>query len=84
LPFQLKNDNHIEVDGTVFKVLEFQHVNPGKGAAFVRTRCRGRRCRGERKRSERQCPHKGRSQPAPLHDESPPERALGLLTTSFG
>jgi elongation factor P len=35
---QLKNGNHIEVDGTVFKVLEFQHVKPGKGGAFVRTR----------------------------------------------
>ena len=37
---QLKNGNHIEVDGTVFKVLESQHVNPGKGAAFVRTKLR--------------------------------------------
>src|SRR5437588_240764 len=37
---QLKNGNHIEVDGTVFKELEFQHVNPGKGAAFVRTKLR--------------------------------------------
>jgi elongation factor P len=37
---QFKNGNHIEVDGTVFKVLEFQHVNPGKGAAFVRTKLR--------------------------------------------
>ena len=37
---QLKNGNHIEVDGTVYKVLEFQHVNPGKGAAFVRTKLR--------------------------------------------
>ena len=37
---QLKNGNHIEVDGTIFKVLEFQHVNPGKGAAFVRTKLR--------------------------------------------
>ena len=35
---QLKNGNHIEVDGVVYKVLEFQHVNPGKGAAFVRTK----------------------------------------------
>ena len=35
---QLKNGNHIEVDGIVYKVLEFQHVNPGKGAAFVRTK----------------------------------------------
>ncbi|MFL5835436.1 MAG: elongation factor P [Solirubrobacteraceae bacterium] len=30
----------MEVDGTVFKVLEFQHVKPGKGGAFVRTRLR--------------------------------------------
>jgi elongation factor P len=37
---QLKSGNHIDVDGTVFKVLEFQHVNPGKGAAFVRTKLR--------------------------------------------
>jgi len=37
---QLKGGNHIEVDGTVFKVLEFQHVKPGKGGAFVRTKLR--------------------------------------------
>ncbi len=37
---QLKNGNHIEVDGTIFKVLEFQHVKPGKGGAFVRTKLR--------------------------------------------
>lgn len=37
---QLKSGNHIEVDGTIFKVLDFQHVNPGKGAAFVRTKLR--------------------------------------------
>src|SRR2546423_9082419 len=37
---QLKNGNHIEVDGTVFKVLEFQHVKPGKGGAFVRRKLR--------------------------------------------
>jgi elongation factor P len=35
-----KSGNHIEVDGTVFKVLEFQHVKPGKGGAFVRTKLR--------------------------------------------
>jgi elongation factor P len=35
---QFKNGTHIEVDGTVFKVVEFQHVKPGKGGAFVRTR----------------------------------------------
>jgi elongation factor P len=37
---QFKNGTHIEVDGTVFKILEFQHVKPGKGGAFVRTRLR--------------------------------------------
>ncbi|CAA9468508.1 MAG: Translation elongation factor P [uncultured Solirubrobacteraceae bacterium] len=37
---QFKNGNHIEVEGTVFKVLEFQHVKPGKGGAFVRTKLR--------------------------------------------
>jgi elongation factor P len=28
------------VDGTVFKILDFQHVKPGKGGAFVRTKLR--------------------------------------------
>ena len=37
---QFKNGNHIEVDGTIFKILEFQHVKPGKGVAFVRTKLR--------------------------------------------
>ena len=37
---QFRNGTHIDVDGTVFKILEFQHVKPGKGGAFVRTRLR--------------------------------------------
>ncbi len=37
---QLKNGNHIEVEGVIFKVVEFQHVKPGKGPAFVRTKLR--------------------------------------------
>ncbi len=37
---QFKNGNHIDVEGTVFKILEFQHVKPGKGGAFVRTKLR--------------------------------------------
>jgi elongation factor P len=37
---QFKNGNHIEVDGTIYKILEFQHVKPGKGGAFVRTKLR--------------------------------------------
>ena len=35
---QFKNGTHIEVDGTIFKVVSFQHVKPGKGGAFVRTK----------------------------------------------
>ena len=35
---QFKNGTHIEVDEVVFKIVEFQHVKPGKGPAFVRTK----------------------------------------------
>jgi elongation factor P len=35
---QFKNGMHVEVDGTVFKLVDFQHVKPGKGGAFVRTK----------------------------------------------
>jgi elongation factor P len=35
---QFKNGMHVEVDGTVFRIVEFQHVKPGKGGAFVRTK----------------------------------------------
>jgi elongation factor P len=35
---QFKNGTHIEVDGVVYKIVEFQHVKPGKGGAFVRTK----------------------------------------------
>jgi elongation factor P len=35
---QFRNGMHIEVDGSVWRILEFQHVKPGKGGAFVRTR----------------------------------------------
>jgi len=33
----------IEVDGGIWRVLEFQHVKPGKGAAFVRSKLRNLR-----------------------------------------
>jgi elongation factor P len=35
---QFRNGTHIDVDGTIFKIVEFQHVKPGKGPAFVRTK----------------------------------------------
>jgi elongation factor P len=37
---QFKNGSHIEVDGSIYRILEFQHVKPGKGGAFVRTKLR--------------------------------------------
>ena len=33
-----KNGITIELDGSVYQIIEFQHVKPGKGAAFVRTK----------------------------------------------
>jgi elongation factor P len=35
---QFKNGMHVDVEGTVFRIVEFQHVKPGKGGAFVRTK----------------------------------------------
>ncbi len=35
-----RNGVTFEMDGQVFQVIEFQHVKPGKGAAFVRTKYR--------------------------------------------
>jgi elongation factor P len=37
---QFKNGTHIEVEGRIFRIMEFQHVKPGKGGAFVRTKLR--------------------------------------------
>ena len=34
----VRNGTTFEMDNSVFKVVEFQHVKPGKGAAFVRTK----------------------------------------------
>lgn len=35
-----RNGVTFDVDGNVFQIIEFQHVKPGKGAAFVRTKIR--------------------------------------------
>src|ERR671915_2200065 len=37
---QFRNGSHIEINGAVYRILEFQHVKPGKGGAFVRTKVR--------------------------------------------
>ena len=33
-----RNGVTVEIDGQVLQIIEFQHVKPGKGAAFVRTK----------------------------------------------
>ena len=33
-----RNGVTIEVEGNIYQIIEFQHVKPGKGAAFVRTK----------------------------------------------
>ena len=35
-----RNGMTVEIDGNVYQIIEFQHVKPGKGAAFVRTKYR--------------------------------------------
>jgi elongation factor P len=35
---RFRNGMHIELDGGVWRIVEFQHVKPGKGGAFVRTK----------------------------------------------
>jgi elongation factor P len=37
---EFRNGSHIDVEGTIYKIVEFQHVKPGKGGAFVRTKLR--------------------------------------------
>jgi elongation factor P len=37
---ELKRGMTLDLDGTLYQVIEFQHVKPGKGGAFVRTKLR--------------------------------------------
>lgn len=37
---EFRNGLTIEMDNNIYQVIEFQHVKPGKGAAFVRTKLR--------------------------------------------
>jgi elongation factor P len=39
----LKRGMTLDLDGTLYQVVEFQHVKPGKGGAFVRTKLRNLR-----------------------------------------
>ena len=40
---QFKNGTHIEIDGKIWKIIEFQHVKPGKGGALCGPSCAGAR-----------------------------------------
>jgi len=37
-----RNGVTIELEGNIYQIIEFQHVKPGKGAAFVRTKLKYR------------------------------------------
>ncbi|MCL2016068.1 MAG: elongation factor P [Defluviitaleaceae bacterium] len=38
---EFKNGVTIDLDGDLFVIIDFQHVKPGKGSAFVRTKLKG-------------------------------------------
>ena len=63
---QFKNGMHIELEGSVWRIVEFQHVKPGKGGAFVRTKLKNARLRRRRRpdlprrREVPAHPHRGR------------------------
>ncbi len=50
---ELRNGLTIELDGVVYSVVEFQHVKPGKGAAFVRAKLKNVETGGVQERTFR-------------------------------
>ena len=59
-----RNGVTFEMDGQVMQVVEFQHVKPGKGAAFVRTKYKNVMTgRSEERRVGKEC----RSRWSPYH-----------------
>ena len=54
-----RNGITIEIDSNIFQIIEFQHVKPGKGAAFVRTKLKNIKSGGVIEKTFRQtekCP----------------------------
>lgn len=49
----LKNGMTLVIEGTLFDLVDFQHVKPGKGGAFVRTTLRNTRTGGTQERTFR-------------------------------
>ena len=55
-----RNGITIELEGNIYQIIEFQHVKPGKGAAFVRTKLKNIKSGGIVEKTFRQtekCPH---------------------------
>jgi len=50
---EFKNGITIELDGDIFTIVDFQHVKPGKGAAFVRTKLKNVKTGGVTERTFR-------------------------------
>ena len=50
-----RNGLTIEFEGNVYQVIEFQHVKPGKGAAFVRTKLKNIKNGGESTKIDQNC-----------------------------
>ena len=45
----IKNGTVLKLEGQLWNIIEFQHVKPGKGGAFVRTKMRERDVRQGRR-----------------------------------
>ena len=56
-----RNGITIELDNNIYQIIEFQHVKPGKGAAFVRTKLKNVKSGGVIEKTFRpteKCPQK--------------------------
>ena len=51
-----RNGITIELDNNVYQIIEFQHVKPGKGAAFVRTKLKNIKSGGKDFQTYREMP----------------------------
>jgi elongation factor P len=50
---EIRNGVTVEVEGDIYTVIEFQHVKPGKGAAFVRVKLKNLKTGGQVERTFR-------------------------------
>ena len=64
---------HIELDGQTWRIVEFQHVKPGKGGAFVRTKLKSLDSGSVVDRTFRAGEGRGSSCPSPVGAGPPAE-----------